>query len=383
MSNRRESAHAFVQRLRATPVSLSPQIFHNATDGGLRQSDVLIVGGPPGSGKTTWVYRVAAQHVNNGGLVTFLFLPGSGNFVLRRFMEQLEMLTPLSLTTEDMRNNDSMDNNNNSDGIRTTCTSDIETRRQALLNALHRVEVVHCADITDLAVYCMHEKKSELDSLRSDTAVPLVIAEGCGGKGSYLHHMERAMGHESPLCYWFFNCLQRRRRCALILVEEWGFTGVEREDSSFTTIVETESELLRRLQKETYRMTMIPKSYTNKRQRMSSTSNVISHPVSEASSHFVGNLRLFYLHIQSIPTTTVTITTTTTTAAAGGGGGGGGFVTVARLLQWRLMQKQETTSVKNEISEVLTESSRPQRWRHSIVEKPTPFCGELLCAAQL
>ncbi|KAH9600498.1 hypothetical protein LSM04_002602 [Trypanosoma melophagium] len=383
MSNRRESAHAFVQRLRATPVALSPHVFHNATDGGLRQSDVLFVGGRPGSGKTTWIYRVAAQHVHNGGCVTFLFLPGSGNFVLRRFMEQLEMVTPLSITTEKKGNDTITDNHNNNnsdnDEMETPCISDIEARREALLNALNRVEVVHCADVVDLAIYCMHETRSTLDATLSHTAVPLVIAEGCGGKGSYLHHMERAMGHESPLCHWLFNCLQRRRRCALILVEEWGFAEVEwdgrprssgrEEESSFTAIVETESELLRRLQKEkTFRATKIPKHFTTKRQRMSSNSGVNSSTLTETSSHLVGNLRLFYLHMQSVPTVTTV---------------GGGFVTVARLLQWRLMQKQQTTDENNEISEVLTEFSRQQRWRQSPLGKSTPLYGEVLCAAQL
>ncbi|ESL09169.1 hypothetical protein TRSC58_03115 [Trypanosoma rangeli SC58] len=387
---RRESAFALVQRLKASPVGLLPPIFQNATDGGLRQSDVLVVGGVPGTGKTTWAYRVAAQHLSCGGVVTFVFLPGSGNFQMRRFMEYLETfaVTPDLFTPS------------------SSCqylpqvadASAMEMRRKALLSALDRLEAVHCLDINDFFVYCNHAVATAAASSAGtqEVAVPLLLVEGCGGKGSYLYHMERAVGHEVPLCHWLLDCLQRQRRCALILIEEWGCesAGLSRprvysreEDSSpFALAVEEESDFLHRLRKETSQRKAVLRQHSAKRQRVSSatamtnntattttsTSNGVTAPppvplpsnfVTELHSHFGGSRRLFYIYTETLPI-----------AARG-------VSAVARLLQWRLTE-QGTRNENNNNAAVPTEPIRQQRWSQ-LAEGRTRLCGEVLCVVQL
>ncbi|EKF39719.1 hypothetical protein MOQ_000047 [Trypanosoma cruzi marinkellei] len=387
---RRESALAVVQRLNASPVRLLPPILHNATDGGLRQSDVLVVGGAPGTGKTTWAYRVAAQHLSCGGVVTFVFIPGSGNFQMRRFMECLEMfvvspdpcaLLPLCISSASAEG-----------------ASAMEARRKALLGALDRLEVVHCVDINDFFVYCNHGAVDTSPGVKSrEVAVPLFIVEGCGGKGSYLYHLERAIGHAVPLSHWLLGCLQRRRRCALIIIEEWGSECVDmakqrrstREESlpPFVLAVEEESEFLRYLHTETPQKKAAFRHYFAKRQRTGSTmmmtaSNTGSGctapthvPLSSDSmvrdlhSHFAGSLRLFYLYTQMLPVAT------------------SGLSPVASLLQWRLTE-QNSGGESNEHTELPTESIRQQRWpqqqqQQQQTERTARLRGEVLCVTQL
>ncbi|ESS68615.1 hypothetical protein TcG_05610 [Trypanosoma cruzi] len=383
---RRESALAVVQRLNASPVRLLPPILHNATDGGLRQSDVLVVGGVPGTGKTTWAYRVAAQHLSCGGIVTFVFVPGSGNFQMRRFMEYLEMfvvtpdpcaLLPLCISS-----------------VSVAGDSVMEARRKALLGALDRLEVVHCVDINDFFVYCNHGAVGASSGVGSrEVAVPLFIVEGCGGKGSYLYHLERAIGHAVPLSHWLIGCLQRRRRCALIIIEEWGSEGVamatrrrstrEESFSPFVLAVEEESEFLRYLHKETPQKKAAFRHHFAKRQRAGSTMTMTASnagsgctastqvPLSsdlmvrDLHSHFAGSLRFFYLYTQMVSVAT------------------SGLSPMATLLQWRLTE-QNAGGGNNEHTEMPTESNRQERWPPPPpTERTACLRGEVLCVAQL
>ncbi|RNF26434.1 uncharacterized protein Tco025E_01275 [Trypanosoma conorhini] len=388
---RRESAFALVQRLKASPVGLLPPIFHNATDGGLRQSDVLVVGGAPGTGKTTWAYRLAAQHLSCGGGVTIVFLPGSGNFQMRRFMEHLETFaaTPESFALSSPCQC----------SAQAADAAAMEARRQALLGALDRLEAVHCLDMNDFFVYCSHAVASASPRAGSqEVAVPLLLVEGAGGKGSYLYHLERAIGHEVPLCHWLLDCLQRRRRCALIIIEEWGCEGVgpswplgstrEENPSPFVSVVEEESDFLHRLQKETAQRKAVVRQHFAKRQRVSSatpttntatvltiagTSSALSAtaPVpmavnlgTELHWQFAGSRRLFYLCTQMLPV-----------AARG-------VSPVARLLQWRPTEQSTRGENNNNNAAEPTEPMRQQRWRQ-LPEVRTRLRGEVLCAAQL
>ncbi|KEG10468.1 hypothetical protein DQ04_03681030 [Trypanosoma grayi] len=375
MPSHRESAHALVQRLKATRVGLMPPIIHNATDGGLHQSDILLVGGAPGSGKTTWAYRVAARHLSCGGAVTFVFLPGSGNFLLRRFMEHLEDTAVPGAPLD----------------VLGACASAIEARREVLLGVLARLEVVHCIDLTDFAVLCMHGPVCA----GSPEVVPLVVVEGCGGKGTHIHHYERAIGNEVPLCHWLLGCLRRRRRCALILIEEWGavtgnadhYRRSTREKSSIAATVEAESDFLRRLQNVTPRPTKSPRPFPRKRQRACSTAAAASIATdtstntsgtsinaalpssreAESSLHYMGSLRLFYLHTEIV------------LAPAQGA------VRVARLLKWQHLLDPLTSDGDDEgvdTSIKTPQHRRRRRWGQPQGRAPR-WREEFLCTVQL
>lgn len=431
MSTHRESAQALVRRLNAPHVCLQPTILHNATGSGLKRGDVLVVGGMAGSGKSHWASRVAASHLSKGGAVTFLFAPGGAGFNMRRFMEHLEAVsggsthpgTPggwcgVGNGSDNFVVGDEIDR---VDGAVSSCDS--EVRRGVLLEALNRLTVVHCMDVNDLAVFCMHGRATAVTELCE--AVPLVVVECCYGRGGYLHHFERAVGHQVPLCHWLFGCLQRRWRCALILVEEWGTASIDCVDTATSTrhshtnthivsgmdelsyLVERESEILRAVQVDAASWNdarrgstlslggpcgkSLGSVTTPSTPAVGSTNtelcfslnvgNAISSPSLQTSLSACGNIsrgqpggsfnfngtsRFYYLYIQSVPADRSPPSMTRSN------------VLVGRLLQWR--RDELSTTDPNIVGsiEVLSEQQRRQKRA-----KAPRLRGDVLCGVQL
>nr|CCC91369.1 conserved hypothetical protein [Trypanosoma congolense IL3000] len=440
MSTHRESARVLVRRLNAPQVCLHPPILQNAIGSGLKRGDVLVVGGPAGSGKTYWTNRIAAMHLVNGGAVTFLFAPGSSGFNIRRFMEYLEAASLISVQQRmhgDTLKGDSISSSGlSSGGDNVKQSYDVEFRRGTLLEALNRLTVVHCMDINDLAVYCMHGRV--VATSEGHEAVPLLIVEGCCGKGSYLHHLERAIGHQVPLCHWLFGCLQRRSRCALILTEEWAATtgdssavgsavsnwrkrssSNQSEMSSLPTasIVERESHILQSLQDEAApagdalgkvdgkcgevgvgesaegASSLPPNNFTTAASRVCSISNYggTTPPLpftatsntngrqrtTNESFSFTRSLRFFYLYIQTslAPSPAPTVSTR-------------GNVLIGRLLQWHSVDPFSTGAGASGSSNAMGECGqermvRQQQQQHQKREKTSRLRGEVLCGVQL
>ncbi|KAG8348338.1 hypothetical protein TRVL_00829 [Trypanosoma vivax] len=413
MSVRRESGDAFVRRHGAPRVGLVPSLIHRATEGGLRGGDVLVAGGSIGCGKSQWANRVAALHLSRGGHVTIILMPGTASFSVRRFMGHLEALPQeysnivLEATQVEAENS----------SVGYCCSSStalvLEARRNRLLEILKRLTVIRCMDVSDLAIYCMHGTPPvSIDGNDGHEVVPLVIVEGCSGKGSYTHHVGRATGREVPLSRLLFGCLQQRWRCALILVEEWGsestwsgeslgspLTKRPRPESTagqkhcvVVASVEEESDLLCHIKSEllTFSVAKPPESHAGVAVDANSFCTTSGPHVPALSTtttmttaaprrpYVMGVLRLFYLYIKSVPLSP----TLFTTAAPGN------TVSVASLLQWWMSDTTTRESSDNAGTRTTGDAYRPgtcgRPWKTQKFNsrEVLRLSGEVLCTVQ-
>lgn len=271
--------------------------------GGLCANDILVVGKDRESQEavTQWTHTIAAAHALNGGRVVYAFTPGSGTMQQRQFAECVERLVvreqqgfptegpseavykatphrggnacaaspvgaghlkpgypnPADLIggggcdggfCEAERSESGCASGDNEEEDRESRALQlIQLQQQRVLDAMGRVDAVHCHSVEELYVFCsMYQIACEdvaedgddvfLSGIKSrrrapsreegraaraaGTAVPLIIVEGCGGENSYLYRYERAAGLEVPLRHWLLCLLQRRTQCALVLVED-------------------------------------------------------------------------------------------------------------------------------------------------------------------
>lgn len=189
--------------------------------GGLSANDILMVGRDAYSADEvqSWAYATAASHALSGGRVVYVHAPGNGTMQLRRFAQCMEQIVTSDAHHQQQTNEEEEANRNDGDD---DALEAIQRQQERVLLAMGRVDAVHCHAVEDLYVFCTAYQISTEAAPAAPLApaVPLVIMEGCGGEGSYLYRYERAAGREVPLRHWLLCLLQRRTRCALVLVED-------------------------------------------------------------------------------------------------------------------------------------------------------------------
>ncbi|KAK7197134.1 hypothetical protein NESM_000658600 [Novymonas esmeraldas] len=271
---RRESATAVVQRLHAVPVQLLPShVFGTPDDSGgdaasrgaasrsatasnsvsaacseLGASSVCVVTAStapaeaaaavvsaaacasplvaPAAAEQCFAYEVVAAHVLRGGRALYVAAPASGAFSLVRFAVVVERQW-LALHPE----------------------AELPRREAAVLQAVGRLEVLVCASVADVCAVCQAytfpttesgdpphavppptaaqsgdghgsgQRSSSGPAQQPADVVPLCVVAGVSGPVSTAALLERAVGRPAPLPHYLLCLLQRRLRCALVVLE--------------------------------------------------------------------------------------------------------------------------------------------------------------------
>ncbi|KPA85648.1 hypothetical protein ABB37_00046 [Leptomonas pyrrhocoris] len=339
---RRESARAVIQRLHATPVQLFPSLENSGDDATAARdqqctashavpqpsdrrisspattvanadiktelgtssvcllttsahplSTATALGGPLSAAAVArplrhYAYTVAAAHTLRGGRVLFLLGPASASFSLACFtleVEQQWVRRAARLASPSC----GVPDNNNSLGVSTISSPDgnyaslnaaapLRARRQAVIEAIARVEVLVCASMADVYAVChagvfsstasAENPKEDVAAGRKESAVmsptlsashmttthspiaeanpndpmeataqvgathlcdvgkravvniiPLCVVEGLTGPTTTTTLQERATGQTFPIPHYLLCLLQRRLQCALLVVE--------------------------------------------------------------------------------------------------------------------------------------------------------------------